>query len=69
MALDKLECSSQAQPGIRCPPGVIRLLGPIRPWQPVRHDNVVQSLPWFPLSGRGDPACGLALPLLQPQPA
>ena len=49
--------------------GVVRLLGPIGPSQLVRHYDANQFLPWPPLSGRSDSARGLALPLLQPQPA
>ncbi len=34
-----------------------------------QHDNVLQPLSWLPLSGRGDRARGLAVSLLQPEPA
>jgi putative transposase len=49
--------------------GVVRLAGPGQAWQPPDHDELAESLPWFPLSS-GDHRTGyLALSLLQPEPA
>ena len=38
-------------------------------WQPHWHDDLAQPLAWLPLPRRDHRACGLAVSLLQPQPA
>ena len=48
---------------------LVSLAAPAGPWQPSGHDDFIKSVSRLPVPARGHRARGLALSLLQPEPA